>query len=335
MAAVVTLGDINLDIIARLARYPAPGGDGLAEEAAVCGGGSAANAALALARFGVATRLVACVGRDALAEQVLAELGEAGVDLGAIQRDATETTGTMFIAVTPDGQRTMFGIRGANVRLNPDRLDESLFAGARLLHLSGYALLEEPQRTAARRALALARRAGCPVSLDPGTAVARQQRKLIVELLPEVALFLPNAIEAQELTGEQDAQRAAARLLEHGVGVVGLKLGPRGCVVGTAGEAFSLPPFAIDAQDSTGAGDAFDAGLIMGYLRGWPWRPSAWLANALGALTASRLGAGRNLPGPDEAQTFLRARLGPPERREEIEELLALLNAKRNTKRKT
>ena len=206
-------------------------------------------------------------------------------------------------------------------------MDESLFAAANLFHLSGYALLEEPRRTATLRALALARRAGCAISFDPGTEVVRQQPELVTELLPDVTLFLPNAAEAEGLTGERDARQATARLLEHEAGVVGLKLGSRGCVVGTEGEMFSLPALDVTVQDSTGAGDAFDAGLIVGHLRGWPWRPSALLANALGALTTSRLGAGRNLPGLAEARTFLRARLAQSSRREEIEELLTLLNA--------
>ena len=167
MPQVVTLGDINVDIIASIPRYPAPGGDGLAEWAEVHSGGSAANTATVLARFGVEVGIIGRVGRDALAEQALARLSEAGVDLSCVQRDDEAITGIMFIPVTPDGERTLFGYRGANFRLDPALLDEGYIAQADVFHLSGYALLAEPQRSAVRRAKELSTR---PILMGSGTA---------------------------------------------------------------------------------------------------------------------------------------------------------------------
>jgi ribokinase len=211
MPQVVTLGDITVDIIAFIPRYPAPGGDGLAERMEVHGGGSAANTATVLARFGVDVSIIGRVGRDSFAEQALAPLAEAGVDLSCVQRDDEVITGIMFIPVTPDGERTLFGYRGANPRLDPALLDEECIAQADVFHLSGYALLAEPQRSAARRAVEMAHRAGVAISLDAGLEAAAKATEEVRALLPLVDLIFPNQAEAEHLTGSSDVKGSSFR----------------------------------------------------------------------------------------------------------------------------
>jgi ribokinase len=312
MPQVVTLGDINVDIIASIPRYPAPGGDGLAEWVEVHSGGSAANTAIVLSNFGVDVGIIGRVGRDAFAEQALARLAEAGVDLSCIQRDDEFSTGMMFIPVTPDGERTMFGCRGANPRLESALLDEGYIAQADVFHLSGYALLAEPQRGAARQAIEMAHRAGVAISLDVGLEAAAKDTEEVKALLPLVDLLFPNQAEAEHLTGSSDVREAVRALLECGIGTVALKLGEQGCTVVSEGEIFSIPTFAVEVQDTTGAGDSFDAGFILGRLWGLGARESAILANGLGALAASAVGAGDALPRPGKAWALLQEYLADP-----------------------
>jgi ribokinase len=305
MPQVVTLGDINVDIIASLARYPSPGGDGLAERVEIHSGGSAANTATVLASFGLDVGIIGRVGRDFFAAQALASLARAGVDLSCIQLDDEVTTGMMFIPVTPDGERTMFGYRGANSRLESGLLDEGYIAQADVFHFSGYALLTELQRSAARRAVEMAHRAGVTISLDLGLEAAAMVPEEVKALLPLVDLIFPSQSEVRHLTGSGDVRQAVRALSEYGVKTVVLKLGERGCAVGTEGEFFSVPAFAVEVQDTTGAGDSFDAGFILGRLWGLGARPSAILANVLGALAASAVGAGDALPRPEKARALL------------------------------
>jgi len=312
MPQVVALGDINVDVIAHIPRYPPQGGDGLAERMSVHSGGSAANTAIALARLGLDVGLIGRVGEDPLAEWALEELTEAGVDLSAVQRDPEAMTGLMFIAVTPDGERTMFGYRGANARTDPDLLDEAYIAGAHLLHLSSYALLEAPQREAALRALEMAHRAGLKVTLDVGLEAATKLAGEIRNLASQVDLIFLTLAEAERLTERRDAEGAVERLLSWGVEAAALKLGGRGCLVGTGDEVFAAPAFAVEVKDTTGAGDAFDAGFLFGRLRGLGWRESALLANALGALAAAVEGAGGSLPSRGEMHSFLREHVRDP-----------------------
>ncbi|MDY7042571.1 MAG: carbohydrate kinase family protein, partial [Chloroflexota bacterium] len=272
MPQVITLGDINLDIIAYVAHYPQPGGDGLADRFHLCPGGSAANTALTLARCGIETAIIGRVGEDALGAQMLADLRAGGVDVSLVQRDPDVTTGTMFIVVTPGGERTMFGFRGANTRTDPAGITPECLRSAHHFHLSGYALLEPPQRETALRAFKVARRAGLGVSLDAGLEILTRQADLVRGLLAEMDLFFPNLDEAELLAGARDAETAVVRLREQGAKVVALKLGERGCFVGTAEGSFAVPPFAAEVHDTTGAGDAFDAGVICGRLGGLSWR---------------------------------------------------------------
>lgn len=311
-AAALVLGDLNVDAVLAVPAYPAPGGDALATDSQLSAGGSAANTAMVLARLGLPTRLLARAGREAWGDLAINGLRAAGVDTVGVQRDAAAPTGLFLITVTPDGERTMFGLRGANTRLDPAGLDPALFAGAAWLHLSGYALLEAPQRLAAERALELARSAGVPASVDVGRAAALQAPDRIRGLLPQLALCVLDLPAAQGLVGGADPESAADRLAALGVGVAAVTLGADGCLLASGRERARQPAFAVPVIDTIGAGDAFSAGLIFGLQRGLGLAAAGQLANALGALAVGVRGAGPALPGRAEARAFLEGRSANP-----------------------
>ena len=326
MPQVVTIGDINIDVISHIPRYPEKGGEGLAEQGHIYCGGSAANTAVVLGRFGVDVGIIGRVGEDVLAPLALAALHEAGVDGSCIQRDPQTITGIILVAVTPDGERTMFGCRGANVRTDPALLDEDYIAQARIFHLSGYSLLAAPQREAALRALDVAHEAGLTVTADLGLEAVMRVTDRVKAILPKVDILFPNQAEAEYLTGHRDIEGAIESLLDYGVGTVALKLGKRGCAIGSGEGMFLVPGFAVPTVDTTGAGDSFDAGLILGRLEDWGWRESALLADALGALTASVEGAGTSLAERGEVRAFLEAHLDKPAWQDWQQELRFLID---------
>jgi ribokinase len=201
-------------------------------------------------------------------------------------------TGLMYVVVTSDGERTILGHRGANVFIEFDQIDEQQLAAARLFHLSGYALLSNPQRSVALWALQVARRHGLTITLDPGMALAHEAVEEMRSLLPGVDILMPNLVEAQLLTGHAEPDACARDLLRAGVQAVALKLGRDGSLLATNEYQISVPGLAVKTRDSTGAGDSFDAGVILGFLGGLDWPSAAILGNALGALAAARAGAG-------------------------------------------
>jgi ribokinase len=306
MPDVVALGDLNVDIIAHFDRYPAKGEDALAHATEIHCGGSAANAAMALARIGFRTTLISRVGPDSWALKALSCLSEAGVDPRSLQRDPAAMTGMMYVIVTPDGERTILGYRGANVFTDPNQIHESDIADALVFHLSGYALLAEPQRSAALLALEMACRHGVTVTLDPGMTVPKVALDEMRALLPVINILLPSLAEAQALTGQDGPEDCAGALLDRGVQVVAVKLGQEGCLVGADGKFVRLPGFAVETRDSTGAGDSFAAGFIAGFLGGLDWLCAAVLGNAVGAMAAAHVGAAGAGPTVQEILPFLR-----------------------------
>jgi ribokinase len=296
MADIVALGDVNVDIIAHFASYPGKGDDALAYSTEIHCGGSAANTAMALARMGLGVVLISRVGPDSLALKALNSLREAGVISSGLQRDPAAMTGLMYVIVTPDGERTILGHRGANVLTEPHQMREEDIRDAKVLHLSGYALLADPQRSAAFLALEMACRHGLTVTLDPGMSVPQAALDEMRALLPVIDLFLPNLPEAQALTGADSPQDCFRALVAAGVRVVALKLGQYGCLIGGREGFIYVPGFAVEARDSTGAGDFFAAGMIAGWLGGLDWRSAAILGNAMGAMAVARVGAGASAP---------------------------------------
>ena len=162
MPSILLLGDINVDVLMDVPVYPPPGGEAVTERLITRLGGSAANTAVVLSRLGLEARMLGRVGSDPWGQLALAALAEAGVGLELVQQDEAVATGLMFTAVTPDGERTMFGQRGANPLTDPSAISPDILGGADLLYLSGYALLEVPQREAAARGWSWPASGGCP-----------------------------------------------------------------------------------------------------------------------------------------------------------------------------
>lgn len=328
---VLAFGDINVDIVVHLARYPAKGEDALADSSEIHFGGSAANTAVALSRMGIGTGLIARVGCDSWAGPVEQFLISGGVDLAGLQRDPTVMTGLMYIIVTPDGERTILGYRGANTYTDPSLIDDAPFRSARLFHLSGYSLITEPQRSAALQSFEIASRNGLATTLDPGTTVSTAALDQVRTLLPRIHILLPNLAEAQRLTGCTAPEDCAQALLMCGVQAIALKLGQEGCLVGDGDSLVRVPPFPIRTRDSTGAGDSFAAGLIVGYLGGLSWQSAGVLANALGALAASRVGGGAAQLHALEIVALLQQKRRRPTHRssaEAVQQAIALLESR-------
>ena len=246
-----------------LSGEPAPGSD---RPAAIRsrGGGAGANVAAHLARLGVRVTLVGCIGDDAAGAGLTAELRAAGVDL-ALRTVPGAATGTIVSLVEPGGQRSMLADRGANLALRPDDVPAPVPGGH--LHLSGYTLLDDGPRTAGLAALAAAVAAGCTVSLDPAST-GPLTRYGVDRWLADTAaatLLLPNADEARLLTGCADVAQAA-RTLAGRHRVVAVSLGADGALWASGDVLVHRTAHPTEVVDTTGAGDAFAAGLLSAWL---------------------------------------------------------------------
>jgi sugar/nucleoside kinase (ribokinase family) len=288
---VVCLGILVADAIARpVDELPERGTLGLVEDIGLRGGGCALNTASALVRLGLTAAVVGKVGVDRLGDFLLGLLDERGIDRRGVLRDETAATSATVVLVGSDGERTFLHHRGANAVLSADELDLERVLSGRALHLAGTlvmpALDGEPTAAILRQARARALLTSLDTAYD---ATGRWER--VLPCLPELDICSLGLVEGQAISGEREPARIAAWLRSRGVAEVAVKMGAHGCYV--AGDDFEgqLEPVPVVAVDGTGSGDAFAAGLLYGTLAGWPLEQAARLANAVGALATTAVGA--------------------------------------------
>ena len=252
---VCTLGDLLLDVIVQPSAPLAPGDDVVASTQ-IFAGGQAANVAAWIVDLGGSARLVGGRGDDASGRLAGAELTARGVELAG---PVGGRTGVVVALIDPDRDRSMASDRGVAADLSAGALEPAWFAHCDRLHVSGYMLSSEPGAATAAEAARLARAAGARVSVSvdaaSATLVAAVGRELFADRIAalEPELLFATTAEHAALDGWADAPTTV------------VKRGARGCTVLRAGESpCDHPAVAATAVDSTGAGDAFAAGWLLG-----------------------------------------------------------------------
>lgn len=262
-------------------------------------GGSAANTARWVGRLGARSTLVAAVGRDA-AGRALVDAVRADDVVARVARVPRIRTGRIGVVVGPDGERAFVADRGAADHLAPDDLRPEWFAGAVYVHVPVYSLLGEPLGLAGRRAIEMARAAGASVSIDLAsigpllTRGRRAARQLVTDVGAD--LLFATAAEAEALLGRY----AVEGLLEFAPVAI-VKRGANGATVlaSERGERlrFEVATPQVVAADSTGAGDAFDAGFLVAWI-GCESRGRSRASCLQRAALAGHRAAARQLTGP-------------------------------------
>lgn len=289
---VVVVGDIATDVVARLSGPLRTGSDSSAV-VATYGGGSAANVAAWLAVADVESVFLGRVGADATGRAQVDELARSGVDV-RVAVDDDRATGCVVVLVSRDGERTMLPDRGANAALAPDDVPPELFGGpARHLHLSGYPLLHESSRAAARTALTLARDAAMTVSVDPSSAapLATVGAERFLSWTEGVDVCLANLDEAEVLAGPGTPGELARRLAASAYREVVVKLGAEGAVWSDGTTVLHAPALRVPVVDTTGAGDAFAAGFLAVWTTGGPLEDALAAGVRLASDAVSQVGA--------------------------------------------
>jgi len=273
---VTTIGDVMLDVIVRLEQPLAPGDD-VRAETRTGAGGQAANVAAWAASLGTEARCIAKRGDDAAGELVTRELAAHAVELvGPI---AAGSTGVVVSLVGADGDRSMASDRGVSPSLEPEEIDVA-WCDCDVLHVSGYALLREPISHAALLAARLARERGARISVDVAawTEIRAFGPVQFRDLLDAIAPDILFATEAEwEMLG--------GAYLGAPTGVI--KRGARGAIVVTEEARLDLAPVDASVVDTTGAGDAFAAGFLVG----GSLEEAARRALETAALCVSRIGS--------------------------------------------
>ena len=301
------LGSLNIDLVQRVPRLPAPGETMRALDFHIFIGGKGANQACAAARLGAPAEMAGCLGADVFGRQLREELSAAGVDMSRV-RTGELASGTATILVLPGGQNVIVISAGANGEVTvPVALDAvgDLEDGDILL-----CQLEIPLESV-EAAVSEAYRRGVVTILDPAPACP-----LPAALLQAVTILTPNQTEAGLLLARpaveslSDAREAAAALRQLGPRLVILKLGEQGCLVSDGAESTWMPGFQVVAVDTTAAGDAFNGALATALARGETLLAAARFACAAAAVSVTRPGAAPSLASLAEVESMLALQTG-------------------------
>lgn len=292
MSKVVVVGSINMDLVAVAARFPAPGETISGERFVTVPGGKGANQAVAASRLGAEVSMVGKVGRDGFGDQLLAVLQQEGVDTRHVGR-VEGASGVALITVS-GGENSIVVVPGANHALLPEDIAaaEEVLASADVILTQ----LEIPLATV-QAVLAVAARHGVPVILNPAPA-----QPLPADLLAQCALITPNEHELGTVLGRPgEGMHTLLPLLP---GKVVMTHGKHGAWHARAdGSLYHQPGFAVQAVDSTGAGDTFNGALAAFLPQGL--EIAMRHAAAAGALAVTRLGAQAGMPHRSELQAFM------------------------------
>jgi len=305
---IAVAGTLVADILAHpVARLPTPGGLERVAHIALHSGGVVANTGVALSRLGVSVAAVVRLGRDALGRHLSDEI-KVWATAHFLSFDQSVPTSSTLVFVGQDGERSFLLSSGAGERFSTRDLplDRLSAAGVRALHL-GYLNLLSQMDTAELIALLLeARERGFLVSLDVTWDPATDWDR-VRAVLPHIDLFCPNLREASAITRTRGSEAAACALLELGVRqAVAVTLGADGCVLATPHLGLrKCAGLEVQVQDTTGAGDAFVAGMLAGWYRGLDWEVCARVAGAVASLSVTKLGVSEGVIGWDDTWNWL------------------------------
>lgn len=302
---VCVVGEINPDLILYgVPRDLQPEQEALASGFRLTLGSSSAIFAHNLSVLGSRVGMISKIGSDALGQMALAWLSSGGVDVTHVLHGSDATpTGLTVILARADG-RLILTYPGTMFELRYEHLDLRYVLSARHLHVSSY-FLQKALRPRMADLFREARSKGLTTSLDTNDDPEDAWSEELNDLLPFVDLFFPNEREAKKITRRSDLADALEHLSAR-VGIVALKLGPQGAVARKGKEEWRCKPLAVDAIDTVGAGDSFDAGFLHRYLRGAGVAECLAFANVAGAYSTTREGGTEAFRQPDALIQFFK-----------------------------
>lgn len=306
---ICVIGNLNADLVLYPLRgFPIWGSEVIASHMGWRPGGIG-NVLLCLARLGIRVSAIANVGDDAIGQELLSMLEEAGIDISHIERSLDVRTGISVCLGREDGERAFVTHLGHLKHLDIDLVlrHREAWKEAQCVLISGYFLLPSLGFAGTRRLIEEAHAESKRVLFDTGWDVnewPERSVEAVVQLLEGVDIFLPSFNEAQALTGETSPEGCLEALFARCPNQVIIKMGEAGSMAKTKEGIFQQSAFPVLPLDTTGAGDCFNAGVIFGLLRRWDTPKILRFANALAALVISRRGKDR-YPALNEVEEYL------------------------------
>lgn len=299
---VAVFGSINMDVILEVERVPVAGENVYAQRTRLVCGGKGENAAIALARLGETVSLCCCVGQDGYGETLRKNLRDNGVDTAAVLVRPEVETGVAYILLEAGGANRIIVAPGANEAITANDIAKQGLVQIREAEL--VLLNLEISVEAIEKVVALCKQEDKRLVVDAGPV-----RGIRAQQLAGAYCVSPNETELEALVDRGlptngDIEQAAEELLQLGIENVLVKMGSRGCYLKNKRHAFFFPAYAVQAVDTTAAGDSFTAGYCSAVVAGMDDEKAVEWATRCGAVAVTRVGAVPSLPTRDEVEHF-------------------------------
>lgn len=322
MPDVITLGELIIDFVSARKDVSLKDAPGFTKAP----GGAPANVAVGVVRLGRSAGFIGKVGDDPFGRYLADVVKTAGVDVSNMSYSKEARTSLALIAVRSDGGKDLFFYRnpGADMTLSPRDFKDSYLKSAKAFHFGSISLIDPLPRKATLHALSVAKKNGLLVSYDPNYRPTlwpseREARKRMPSVFRHCDVVKVSEEEWEVVTGTRDFGRGCNKVLSAGPRLVIISMGEKGCFYKTTKGSGRIPPFKVSVAETIGAGDGFmaavlvqvldelDAGRTLDAIPDDRMRSILRLANAVGALTCTKVGAIPALPTRKAVDAFLRA----------------------------
>ena len=306
MVDVIAIGELLIDMIADMPAKPLEEQTNFKRFA----GGAPANFAVGVQHLGLSSGMITKVGDDFFGRFLIKTLENEQVDISQVRITSEYKTALAFVGLDENKSPSFSFYRTpcADIMLTPEEVSEEYIKSAKLLMCGTVSMADEPARSAIFKAIEYAKKHDLLVACDPNLRDDlwhnKDPREHIFKVLKDTDIFLPSISEAEFITKEK-GENAFEALLALGPSIIGITHGAEGATIITKDGNFSAPSYNVDVVDTTGAGDAFAAGLITGLLTKMPFEKIPYFANAVSALKITRRGA-MNIPHMQEVENFLK-----------------------------
>ncbi|MFC2159819.1 carbohydrate kinase family protein [Actinomycetota bacterium] len=310
MAKVACLGIQIMDILGRpVTGIPEGQNVDLLEEIRITVAGTAGGTCVDLAKLGAEVFAMGAIGEDEIGNFLLTTMQRYGINTSGLKRKSGVQTSSSMLPIRPNGDRPSLHVLGANGELVWEDIDLDLIASADYFHMGGTSLLPKFDGEPTRKVLEFAKQNGAITTFDLVALERPDLLDLIEPCLPFVDYFMPGLEEAVMMCGSTDRQEVIRFFLERGAGHTVFKMGDQGSSVaylenGKINEK-RIPSFKVPVVDSTGCGDSYCAGFIIGISMGWDLEKAARLGTAAGGLVIQGLGSDAGIVDLDQTIDFM------------------------------
>lgn len=299
--SVLVLGDINVDIIGRFDDFPTPGGCVYSDKPVLIAGGSGFNTFIGLRKLELKSTIATMIGEDIFGEFLEKNLKDAGIEC-VLPVSETYPTGVVF-SVSAENERTFYSFRkdAADIHITIHDL-EGIDLQSRMVYITGVSIVEGIETyDTFLEILRKARKNGAKIFFDPNMRKNDiDSIEKIERVIPNVDVFLPSADELTMFFSKSVKYKGFSDLEKNGVSQIWIKKGSRGCSLVSPEQRFEISGASVEVLDTTGAGDAFNAAVIWGYMNGLSLLETGIYANVFAGLSTEKIGAATSYPNKEK-----------------------------------